>query len=152
MLPSVNASRLVRQLHLYVGVLIAPSVLFFALTGALQLFTLHEAHKDSGYTPAVVIEKLSEVHIHQRFAEPPKKKRPAPSQAAPAVKAVVAAKPPAEEEGAPPIKWVFLAVALGLVVSTCLGLWMGLTQSRNRRLALALLVIGAIVPVLLLAL
>ena len=149
----MNASRLVRQLHLYVGVLIAPSVLFFALTGALQLFTLHEAHRDTGYTPAVVVEKLSEVHIHQRFAEPPKKKRPGPANAAPAVQArPVAAKPPAADEGVPPIKWVFLAVALGLVLSTCLGLWMGLTQSRDRRLALALLVIGAIVPILLLAL
>ena len=148
----MNLSRLVRQLHLYVGVLIAPSILFFAATGALQLFTLHEANRASGYTPPAVIQKLSEVHIHQRFAAPPKK-RPGPPKAGPATQAPpVAVKPPEADEGVPPIKWVFLAASVGLVLSTLLGLWMGLTQSRNRRLAFALLALGAVVPVLLLAL
>ena len=30
-----------RQWHLYLGTFFAPSILFFALTGALQLFGLH---------------------------------------------------------------------------------------------------------------
>ena len=147
----MNLSRLLRQLHLYVGVLIAPSVLFYAATGGLQLFTLHEAHRDSGYTPPAIVEKLSEVHIHQRFAVSPKK-RPGPPKAGPATPAPpAAARPPEAEEAVPPIKWVFLAVAIGLVLSTVLGLWMGLTQSRSRRLAFALLATGAVAPVLLLA-
>ncbi len=144
--------RLLRQLHLYVGMLIAPSVLFFAITGALQLFTLHEAHRDSGYTPPAIVEKLSEVHIHQRFAASPKKRPAAPKAGAVAPVPPAAARPPEAEEGVAPIKWVFLAVAVGLVLSTLLGLWMGLTQGRNRRLALGLLAVGAVAPVLLLAL
>jgi uncharacterized iron-regulated membrane protein len=34
----------VRRWHSYIGLFIAPSVLFFSLTGAVQLFSLHEAH------------------------------------------------------------------------------------------------------------
>jgi hypothetical protein len=142
--------RLVRQIHLYLGLLFAPSILFFATTGALQLFGLHEANKDTGYTPPAVIEKLSEVHIHQRYAEKPK--RPGPPKADVVVTAPAAAPKLPEAEGVAPIKWVFLATALGLICSTLLGLWMGLTQSRSRRLALALVAVGAIIPILLLAL
>ncbi len=141
--------RLLRQLHLYTGMLIAPSILFFALSGALQLFGLHEAEKGRAYTPPPVIEKLSEVHIHQRFALKPKRKGPPP--ATPVTSAQPAPAKAEEPESVPPIKWVFLAVAIGLLLSTLLGLWMGLTQGRNRRLAFALLVIGAMAPVLLLA-
>lgn len=143
----MTLSRLIRQLHLYVGVLIAPSVLFFALTGALQLFGLHEAEKGGAYAPPAVIEELSEVHIHQRFAMKPKRKGPPP--AATSAKAAPAPANRPEPEGVAPIKWVFLAVSIGLVTSTLLGLWMGLTQGRDRRLAFALLVVGAVAPALL---
>jgi lipoprotein signal peptidase len=50
------------------------------------------------------------------------------------------------------LKWFFLATALGLIVSTCLGLWMGLKYSRNKVLALVLLCAGAVAPVLILML
>ena len=143
--------RIVRQLHLYVGMFCAPSILFFAATGAIQLFGLHEANRDTGYAPPAVIEKLGQVHIHQRYAAKPK--RPGPPAVSPATAA-----PPAKASPAPapervaPIKWVFLLTALGLILSTLLGLWIGLTQSRNPRLSLGLLVLGVVVPVLLLIL
>ncbi len=135
----------VRQLHLYLGVFFAPALLFFAATGALQVFSLHEAHGD--YRPAPLIEKLGEVHKNQRFelkAHKPQKPKPA----------LAAAKPPPVEEPTPlktlALKWFFLATALGLMFSTCLGLWMGLTHLRNRVLAFGLLCAGAIIPVLIL--
>ena len=43
----------IRRWHTYLGLFIAPSVLFFSLTGAVQLFSLHEAHGD--YTPAPLV-------------------------------------------------------------------------------------------------
>ncbi len=135
----------VRQLHLYLGVFFAPALLFFAATGALQVFSLHEAHGD--YRPAPLIEKLGEVHKNQRFelkAHKPQKPKPA----------LAAAKPRPAEEPTPlktlALKWFFLATALGLMFSTCLGLWMGLTHLRNRALAFGLLCAGAIIPVLIL--
>ena len=47
------------------------------------------------------------------------------------------------------LKWTFLAVAVGLIVSTGLGLWMGLQDSRRFALNAVLLAIGALVPLLL---
>ena len=135
----------IRQLHLYLGVFFAPALLFFAATGALQVFSLHEAHGD--YHPAPVIEKLGEVHKNQRFelkAHKPEKPKPASA----------AAKPRPADTPTPlktlALKWFFLATALGLMFSTCLGLWMGLTHLRNRTLAFGLLCAGAIIPVLIL--
>lgn len=143
--------RLVRQIHLWAGMLFAPSIIFFAITGGLQLFKLHESSRDGAYTPPAVVEKLGEVHIHQRFAE--RQKRPEAPKAAPAPTpaAQVAARPP-ESKPFPFIKWFFLATSVGLAGTTGLGVWIGLTQGRNRRLALGLLILGAIAPVLMLAL
>ena len=56
----------IRKWHAYLGLFIAPSVLFFALTGAVQLFGLHESHGD--YRPPSLLEKLSTVHKDQKFA------------------------------------------------------------------------------------
>jgi hypothetical protein len=137
----------IRQIHLYLGVFFAPALLFFAATGALQLFSLHEAHP--GYQPAPLIEKLGEVHKNQKFelkARRPEKPRPASAaRAAPEKPRPVALSTLA-------LKWFFLATALGLIVSTCLGLWMGLKYSRNKVLALVLLCAGAVAPVLILML
>jgi uncharacterized iron-regulated membrane protein len=40
-----------RLIHLYIGVFIAPALLFFAFTGALQTFSLHETTRGSSYRP-----------------------------------------------------------------------------------------------------
>jgi hypothetical protein len=148
-------SRLVREAHLYMGVLFAPTIIFFALTGALQLFGLHEDSRDGSYTPVPVIERLGQVHIHQRFADkpgrpdaprPPQAAAPAP-EAAPAAPDEPRAAPPKQHPGA---KWFFLATALGLTVTALLGVWMGLTHLRQRNLAWGLLGLGILAPVLLL--
>jgi hypothetical protein len=44
------------------------------------------------------------------------------------------------------LKIFFLLVALCLVLSTVLGLWMGLTQTRQKRLAWMLVLAGALIP------
>jgi hypothetical protein len=67
--------RLVRQLHFWVAVFVAPSLMLFALTGMLQLFKLHEA--EGTYRPLPVIEKLGQVHIHQTYALAPRPRPPA---------------------------------------------------------------------------
>jgi hypothetical protein len=128
----------IRIWHTYIGILIAPSVLFFALTGALQIFNLHEAH--GGYTPPAVIEKLSSVHKDQVFALKAHEDQPESGAA-----------PPEEHEpedslGTVLLKWFFLLVALGLATSTLLGLWIGLTHIQRRRTGWWLLAIGIAVP------
>ncbi len=134
-----------RRFHLWVGMFIAPSVLFFAFTGSLQLFSLHEAH--GGYEPPAVIEALAKTHKDQVFAvDKPEAGEPGEAGADDghrhhdeAPKATTLA-----------LKWFFLTVAAGLIVSTCLGLWMALVAGRDRRVAGLLLLAGAVVPVALL--
>ncbi|MEJ0006719.1 MAG: hypothetical protein WDM77_10260 [Steroidobacteraceae bacterium] len=65
--PQANWTIRLRRWHAYMGLLIAPSVLFFALTGVLQIFNLHEAH--GTYQPALLLEKLSAVHKDQVFEQ-----------------------------------------------------------------------------------
>jgi hypothetical protein len=145
-----------RQYHAYIGAFIAPSVLFFAATGSLQLFSLHEAH--GGYTPPPLIEKLSAVHKDQRFAAKADHAAPKPAAAA-GVKAETASAPDHDHDHpkAVPLrdlalKWLFLAVAIGLIVSTSIGVWMALSFNRRKGVIWALLILGAALPVLILAL
>ena len=58
-----------RQLHLYLGTFFAPSIVFFALTGAVQLFGLHEGHRGEAYEPPAWIAKLGSLHKNQTLAE-----------------------------------------------------------------------------------
>jgi hypothetical protein len=135
----------IRRWHSYIGLFIAPSVLFFSLTGAAQLFSLHEAH--GKYVPPAIVEKLSSVHKDQVFAfgnhhAPPESVTPSPA--------------PADDDedkvalSTLLLKAFFFIVALCLAVSTTLGLWMGLTQSPRKKMRWMLVVAGAVIPVILL--
>lgn len=133
-----------RQLHLYVGALIAPSVLFFSFTGAVQLFSLHEAH--GRYGPPPLVEKLGRLHKDQVFALKPRRDPPAAGRG-------MQSPPIAEKAAASPatiaLKGFFLVVAMGLAVSTSLGIWIGLTQGRRRLAILLVLVFGTLTPIIL---
>lgn len=139
--------RLMRQLHLWVAVFVAPSLLLFAVTGMLQLFGLHEA--DGGYKPLPVIEKLGQVHIHQKYALRPVRR--------PAAAPLALAPPPAALSEAAPlgealVKWTFLVMGAGMAASAVLGVWMAMSNSHRRRTALLVLAAGAALPALVLAL
>ena len=131
----------IRRWHSYIGFFIAPSVLFFALTGAVQLFSLHEAH--GKYQPAPIVEKLSSVHKDQVFAFGDHHEQADSAHDA----------PPADKHDADDaaistflLKGFFLLVALGLALSTALGLWMGLSQPNRKRIGWPLIIAGALIP------
>ena len=149
----LNLSSVLRQWHTYIGLFIAPSVLFFAVTGAIQLFSLHEAHGD--YTPADIVEKLSAVHKDQVFRKPPDRKphAPTPESTPPAGQAAQQALAQGDDRGVSRLllKWFFLFVAAGLILSTCFGIWMGLTNPRRRMVGGILLIAGSLIPLCLLA-
>jgi hypothetical protein len=54
-----------RQVHFYLGVFFAPSIIFFAFSGALQTFSLHENHNGLPGIPWVTA--LAELHKNQRI-------------------------------------------------------------------------------------
>jgi hypothetical protein len=132
--------------HSYIGILIAPSVIFFALTGALQIFSLHESH--GTYTPPVLIEKLSSLHKDQVFEQKH------PDEHEPAVDSAPGQQPPPPEEhedrpklGTTLLKCFFLFVALALATSTVLGLCIGLTRIQRKRTGWWLLLAGIVLPI-----
>ena len=144
-------SATIRTWHFYIGMLIAPSVLFFAVTGGLQLFSWHEAH--GHYTPPPILEKLSGIHKDQVFAAGHHHDHDAP-----AAKAAGAGPAPADDDDKLKTSTVILKiyffwiVAGGLVVSTLFGLWIGLTHPVRKRAAWILVGLGTIVPIALLLL
>ena len=166
----------IRTLHFYLGMFIAPSVLFFSFSGALQLFSLHEAH--GAYQPPALIEKLGELHKNQRFGLKPKRPaKPGGAEAGHVKGADAMAKRAGHAEadadhddhdhdhaapaaGAAPqakvtpfnvtaMKWLFLGVAVSLFLSTLLGVWMGLTHARRKGVGWMLLAAGIVLPVVL---
>ena len=140
----------IRTWHFYIGMLIAPSVLFFSGTGALQLFSWHEAH--GRYTPPPILEKLSSVHKDQVFAAGHRHDH----DAAPAAKAPGAAPSPADDDDKMKTStlilkvYFFWVVAGGLMVSTLFGLWIGLTHPVRKRAAWILVGVGTVIPIALL--
>ena len=68
--------RLFRSVHLYLGVFISPALLFFAFTGALQTFSLHETTQGSSYKPPAWIASLAQLHKKQTTVVPVRKQRP----------------------------------------------------------------------------
>ncbi|MDR3511423.1 MAG: hypothetical protein P4L73_07310 [Caulobacteraceae bacterium] len=145
--------RRLRQLHLYLGALFAPAILFFAFSGALQEFDLHEPWPGSDYRPAVWIVRLAAVHKHQTLALPPQKH----AHAAKAKPAAGANAPP--ERPAPPptppqiivLRIFFALTAAGLIGSTLIGLYLAFRFTRRPRVVLALIVVGVLAPLALLA-
>lgn len=141
---------LIRRIHGWLGLFIAPSVLFFALTGSYQIYGLHESQP--GYQPAPLVEKLGRVHMKQTFDLKPKR-APAPALAGAPAQAQPAAKPQdGPKVSVMILKALFLVVAIALAAATILGVWMALAHGRDKRMGWILLAAGAVAPVLLVVL
>jgi hypothetical protein len=142
----------IRQSHFYLGLFFAPSIIFFAFTGALQTFSLHE-NKEPGSHHPEWIAKLAEIHKNQRL---PQAKRESPAVASiPLPKKTEAPAPekresPARRNPSMPLKIFVLFMAVGLVSSSLLGIYMAFRYNRDRRIIWALLSVGTLLPIALL--
>lgn len=156
--------KLARQIHLYVGVFIAPALLFFALTGGLQVFSLHETTRGSDYKPPAWLVTLAQLHKKQTTTVPVRKPRPmeaenhppaaAASVSAPAANAVMVAPmkadaPHTDAKHPLPLKIFSALVALGLFLSTLIGLYMAYRYTRRPVLVSLLLLAGTVLPIVL---
>jgi hypothetical protein len=151
--------KLARHIHLYVGVFIAPAVLFFAFTGGLQVFSLHETSRGSDYKPPAWLAIAAQLHKKQTDVLPVRKPRPAGTenrQSAPDVptasqaanaQAAQLPKPEAPARHPLPLKIFSAFVSFGLFVSTLLGLYMAYRYTRKHLLISVLLAAGTILPI-----
>jgi len=167
--------KLSRTVHLYLGVFMVPALLFFAITGGLQTFSLHETTRGSSYTPPAWLATLALLHKKQTTVAPVRKPRPQEATTAPAAASAVNASSvsssttgvpqvhPAgpsvgssdRDSGRPkknllPMKIFFALVAVSLCLSTLTGLYMAYRYSRKPVLVTSILVAGVVVPLLLL--
>jgi hypothetical protein len=150
-MPANKLHKTLRLTHHYSGVFFAPALLFFAFTGALQMFGLHESSRGSSYVPPSILVHLSQLHKKGTVYVPPR--RPSPAAAAgakPESPKVPPISPPAPAHSALAEKVFFALTALGLVVSTCTGLAMAWRYTRRKLVVSIVFAAGTAVPLLLL--
>jgi len=137
---TAKTMRTLRQFHLYLGMLFAPAILFFAFSGMLQTFDFHEAENN----PPHWIKLIAQIHKKQDFPKPrkprPDAKRPAGAEAAP---------PPAQHSPFP-LKVFTGLMSIGLMLSTLLGIWIALSMRSSRIVAIVMLGAGTALPIALL--
>jgi hypothetical protein len=143
--------------HRYIGVFFAPTFLFFASTGGLQMFGLHESSHRSSYIPPTILVHLAQLHKKGTLYLPPNKTTSSANAKTTAPKTDTskpdASKLPAQVLTAPatnplPMKTFFAATALALVLSTCTGLWMSWKYARRKAVVVGLLLAGIACPLL----
>ncbi len=160
-----------RGIHLYLGVFTAPMLLFFAITGGLQTFGLHESARGSSYSPPAWLVSMAQLHKKQTTVVRSRRPRltkdvaaeardtmPIPATAGDAVRSEVAGFAGTPQDGSQvrpgksvwPMKVFFALVALGLLVSVLTGLYMAWRFSRRPRVFALVLLAGLAVPLLLL--
>jgi hypothetical protein len=156
------ALRFLRKVHLYIGIFTTPALIFFAFTGAMQTFSLHETTQGSSYKPPAWIATLAQLHKKQTTVVPPRRPRQVAPEGAPGERQRGGAQqtpPQAPNSGgqavAPqkshlPMKIFFLLVAVSLLTSSLTGLYMSYKYSRSAWTVTGLLVAGLVVPLVLL--
>src|SRR5712671_4450346 len=73
----------IRQLHLYLGLFFAPSIIFFAFTGTMQTFSLHENKHPGDHNPEWIATLAS---VHKDQVLPVKKQQSKAKEQSPAAK------------------------------------------------------------------
>ena len=154
--------RFLRKVHLYIGIFTTPALIFFAFTGAMQTFSLHETTAGSSYKPPAWIVTLGQLHKKQTTVVPQRRPRPATPESAPGDRQRGGAQQAAPQlpigggqAAAPqkshlPMKIFFLLVAVSLLTSSLTGLYMSYKYSHNLWTVAGLLVAGVVLPLLLL--
>jgi hypothetical protein len=114
--------RWLKTLHLYLGCLFAPMLIFFAVTGAWQLFNWHQSDKDpAGYKAPRALAALSYIHKDAHI-------------------------PPTRGRSPTPLRYFLLAGAIGLVTSTVLGVIMAFRFSGRPLVGTICLAVGLVLP------
>ncbi len=118
--------RFFRQLHLYLGCLFAPLLMFFTVSGALQTLHMHSATKDQTYQPPAWVTTLANIHEHQMISKT------------------------VGNSGF--FRYAVVTMAVALIVTVVLGIVMAFQTSRRPWTVVGCLFCGFVAPLLLLLL
>jgi hypothetical protein len=108
-------------IHRYLSCLVAPAMLFFALSGAWQAYRMHETRKDGSYVAPAALELLSEVHMAEHLTA----------------------------RGKPWFRAGQLALAAAFAATAAIGVFVALRVARRRWSVWLCLAVGALIPLLL---
>jgi hypothetical protein len=130
-----------RVWHAGISAFIAPMVIFYALSGALQIFDLHEAH--GTYVPSPLFSAMGRLHKEQVLAPPPpRKSKPRPKGPE--------SQPPPTPPATLALQILFCLEALALVLTSLIGVWIGVTHPKYARRTWILIGLGVLFPAILL--
>ena len=140
-----------RRYHLYLGVFFAPAIILFSISGALQTFRLPE-EKGWGGPPPTWMVWVASIHKDQSppRAEAPEAEHHDDHDEATKVPAPKPASPAEKRPNPLPLKIFVVLMAIGLLLSTLVGLTLAFANKRTRPTYLAIMVAGAVLPCVLL--
>jgi hypothetical protein len=136
-----SSLRTIREWHLYMGLLFAPMLLLFSVSGALQTFRLPDAKTAPGWM--IWMASVHKDQVANTAAKPERPKGPPP------------ARPPGDShDEAPkrakphklPLQIFVTLLAIGLAFSTLLGVTIALNSRSTRRVSIILLIVGTLLP------
>lgn len=141
----------IRQIHLFLGTFFAPMIIFFAFSGTLQLFGLHESRGKNDAKPIAWIAALAAIHKNQHLrAETQRHEQE--RHVHDDHDAVAHVHPEAPKTAVPSwgLKGFVLLMAIGLMVTSLIGIYIAIQNPRSRRNAWISLTLGTALPLLLL--
>ena len=134
-----------RRIHYYAGVFFAPTIIFFAFTGVLQVFKLHESYREIPGAQGDWIAWMSQVHKESALIPP----KVAPPKAPPREGVAPSAPQP---ERSSPFKWFAALMGISLIGASLAGLWIAYNYPKRRRSFFTALLTGMVLPIVLLQL
>ena len=126
----------IRLAHYYAGVFFAPTILFFAFTGVMQVFGLHESYRQTPGAQGDAIAWMSQIHKEAALIPP----KAAPAKASRNDHA----------ERSNPFKYFAALMGISLMGIALAGLWIAFKYPSRRRSFSVTLVAGIVIPMLLL--
>ncbi|MGN6819144.1 MAG: hypothetical protein ACTHJR_10805 [Sphingomonas sp.] len=139
--------RSLRQWHQYIGVFLAPAILFFSFSGLIQVIGWQDARNPP---PPGWVSAIAGIHKDQALPKP-RPPAPSPDRKPPAAKAG-GHDDDHDHGGFAPLKIFALLTAIGLFTTTLIGLTIALGTRAMRRKSLIALGLGVVVPIVLLVL
>ncbi len=141
----------VRQIHLFLGTFFAPAIIFFAFSGLLQVFGLHESKGKDAAPPIGWIAEFAEIHKNQHLrTEMPRREEALSTSNGHEPSAHAGPDQPQLSSPSWALKAFVLLMAIGLIASSLIGIYIALQNPRTRRNAWISLALGAVVPTALL--
>ncbi len=137
-----------RLAHYYAGVFFAPTIIFFAFTGVLQVFKLHEDYRATPGAQGDWIAWMSQVHKESALIPP----KVAPAKAPRRETASTPAPAPAPAERSHPFRWFAALMGVSLIGAALAGLWIAFNYPKRRRSFFVALGAGIVLPLVLLQL